>query len=169
MEIKGDLIAGTPIDFGTSKEKRVDNNGSTFFIQRNQGHIVGSGIFVANLTPTSKDGLRYPGIGGACSFCKEEAVALFQANLIDTEEAYRRSLFDTDSAAQCAICGRRDLCIRHCRPFEIDEGSVAPLCPECTKTAQREKRFKKIITFLASPLTEQKKLPPPKQEGDHND
>lgn len=162
-------IAGTSINFGTVEKLIVDDEGNTNRISQKQGYILGTGILVTNLNPTVKDGIPLPGVGGACGPCKQEVIELLQANLISLKEAERRSLFDTGSVAQCDACGRRDLCIRHCRPFEKADGSQLPLCPECTKKAQREKGVTIALNFLLSPVIDESKLLPGNTQGDNHD
>ena len=151
-------IAGTSITFGTTEKLAVDEKGNTNRVTQKQSHILGSGILVTSLNPTVLDGIPLPGVGGACNFCKQDAIELLQANLISIQEAERHSLFDTNSAAQCAACGRRDLCIRHCRPFEKTDGTQLSLCPNCAKAAQREKWTSTAITLLLSPIIDEQKL-----------
>lgn len=162
-------IAGTSINFGPTEKLVVDEKGNASRISQKQGHILGSGILVTNLNPIIKDGIDLPGVGGACSFCKQEAFLLLQANLISIEEAERRSLFDTNSAAQCGACGRRDLCIRHCRPFEKADGIQVSLCPDCAKAAQREKWVATALNLLLSPVVDEKRLLPGNTEEKYND
>jgi hypothetical protein len=156
-----ETIEGTPIAFGTEESISVDSKGNSKNIRKKQGHILGSGLLVANLSPTIKDGITLPGVGGICYICKQEAALLLEANLISIEEAHRLSLFDTSSGSQCQACGRKDICIRHCRPFEDSAGAIANLCPECTQAARHQKHFKTAVNILLSPFIEEvKKLPP---------
>jgi len=170
-EISTDIenIAGTSINFGTAEKLIVDDKGNSNHINQRQGHILGSGILVTNINPTIRDGIQLSGVGGACNYCKQEAVILLQQNFISIKEAERKSLFDTNSAAQCGACGRRDLCVRHCRPFEKADGTQVSLCPECTKAAQREKWTSTALTILLSPIIDEKKLLPRNTEEKHDD
>ena len=149
-----------PISFGSATELIVDNNGNTTQIRQRQGHILGRGRLVTSLNPTIENGMVLPGVGGGCYACKKEAALLLEAGQISIEEAYRHALFDTGSAAQCDGCGRRDLCIHHCRPFQKADGTQLSLCPDCTRAAQREKWTAISLSILLSPFIDKKKLPP---------
>ena len=166
--IETERVAGSFLDFGTTEEVNIDENGNATRIRQKQGHILGSGKLVTGLNPEVKDGIQLPGVRGACYRCMPEAAELLQAGLISIEEAQRRALFDTDSAAQCDICGRRDLCIRHCRPFDKADGTQLNLCPDCTKKAEREKWFQTALGILLSPFADQKQLPPARKGEDSN-
>jgi len=160
-------IAGTPIAFGTEESISVDSKGNSKNIRKKQGHILGSGLLVTSLTPIVRDGITSPGVEGACFICKQEAALLLAENSISLEDAYRLSLFDTGSGAQCQGCGRKDICIRHCRPFEDSAGTIANLCPECTQEAQHQKWFQSAVNMLLSPFADDvKKLPPPDIKGE---
>jgi hypothetical protein len=153
-------IADTNIHFGTTGEMAVDAAGNVNNIKRKVGHLLGTGRLVTHIEPSVKDGINLPGIGGVCGDCQIEAAEMLRCGLIDIQEAQRQSLFDSDSGAQCGACGRKNLCSRHCRPFEIDSKSFN-LCPDCTKAAKREKDFKMSVNVLLSIVTDLKKLPPP--------
>jgi hypothetical protein len=154
--------------FGSTEELTVDQDGNANRICQKQGHILGSGRLVTSSEPTVKDGTPLPGVGGACYACKLEALDMLQAGVIDIQEAERLSLFDTNSVAQCDACGRRDLCIRHCRPFDKADGTQVSLCPDCIKQAQREKWVANSLNILLSPFIDQKQLPPGRQ-GENDD
>jgi hypothetical protein len=160
-----ETIAGTPLSFGINEKVVVDENGNAARIRQEQAHILGSGRLVSSLNPTIEQGMLRAGVGGVCYVCKQEAGALLESGLITIEEAHGRALFDTDSAAQCDGCGRRDLCVRHCRPFQRSDGAQLSLCPDCTKVARREKWIATSLNILLSPFIDEKKLPPPEQEG----
>jgi len=163
-----ETIEGTPITFGKEEIIIVDNQGNSKTIRKKKGHILGSSLLVTSLSPTVKDGITLPGVGGICFFCKQEAALLLEANLISLEEAHRLSLFDTSSGSQCQACGRR-LCCKHCRPFEDSNGVVVNLCPECTEAARHQKHFKKAVNLLLSPFMEEvKKLPPTETKGENS-
>jgi len=157
-------IEGTPISFGTEEKKVVDESGNATSIIRTQGHILGTGILVTNLHPTAENGISLPGVGGVCSICKKEAAVLLEANLIDIDEAHRRSLFDTNSRGHCDECGRQDLCIRHCRPFQKDDETQVNLCPDCSKAAQHKKWTSTALNILCLPFIDTKSLPPESKE-----
>jgi len=158
IDIHLENIAGTSLAFGTVEKHIIDGDGNVTKIHQKQGHILGSGILVTNLNPTVKDGIHLPGVAGVCHFCKQECMKLLEADAISLEEAQRRALFDTDSAARCEECGRRDLCIRHCRPFEKADGTKLSLCPDCRKAAQREKWVAVALNALLSPIIDEKLL-----------
>jgi hypothetical protein len=163
-------IAGTPIYFGTEKHTEVTANGSATHETRKRAHLLGSGRLVTGLEPRIiKDGIQLPSVCGVCYKCKEESAQFLAEGLISLEEAHRLALFDTDSAAQCDGCGRRDLCVRHCRPFIGADGTRANLCPDCTKAAHRDKCFQIALGILLSPVSYRKTLPPAHQGENHHE
>jgi hypothetical protein len=161
-------VAGISLEFGSAEQIMVDEDGNSTRIRQAKGHILGSGRLVSSLHPTNEDGNHRPGVGGVCYACNFEAAQLLQVGLIDIQEAQRRSLFDTDSAAQCDACGRRDLCIRHCRPFDKTDGTRMSLCPGCTQKAERERNFQLALGILLSPFADQKQLPSARIGEEHN-
>lgn len=150
-----ETIEGTNLSFGPTEQIVVKQNTSSSRSSKKPGHLLGSGRLVTSLNPINENGIEKPGVGGMCFKCSEEGFVLYQAGLISSEEAQRRSLFDTSSAAECQGCGRKDICIKHCRPFEDSSGNTVALCPECTKEAQHQKFFEKAFKYLLMPFTNQ--------------
>jgi hypothetical protein len=160
-----ETIEGTNLSFGYSEQMIVNQNTSSSRTSKKTGYILGSGRLVTSLNPTKETGIEKPGVGGICFKCNEEAAALYQTGLISFEEMQRCSLFDTTSAAQCQACGR-NVCIKHCRPFEDSNGNIANLCPECTEEAQHKKFFEKALKFLLMPFKSRTKTPSANPKGE---
>jgi len=160
-----EIVSGTNIAFGKTDEIAIDENNNVQHINKKQAHILGTGRLITRLEPSVKDGIPLPGVGGICGNCQNEALVMLQMGLISIQEAERRSLFDTDSGAQCQACGRKDLCIRHCRPFADINGQAINLCPECAQAAKREKLFKTSVAILISPIVDRKQLPPSQEDS----
>lgn len=161
-----ETIAGTEISFGTAETTTVDQNGNTTRTRRRVGHILGDGRLVMSLEPRIDNGQKRPGVGSLCRFCLAEAIPEFEAGLISHETLQRRSLFSTDSAAQCEGCGHKDICDPHCRPLKRFDGTQPRLCPDCRKAAVREDCDQRSQHLLLSPFIVQKKLPPSNGQED---
>ena len=117
-------IGGISLEFGDNEIIKFDKSSTSAHVYNSQGHILGDGILVTSIKPTNQDGIQRPGVLGACTPCKIEAAEMLRKGMIDIQEAERISLFSTQSGAQCQGCGRKDVCIRHCRPVEVDGNIV---------------------------------------------
>lgn len=145
VEAESDIqsIAGTSIGFGFQKVIQVDSRGQAKSLSQAQSHIVGSGKLVSNIED----------IAGVCRYCQAEATQAFEANLISLEQAQAQALYDVLSASRCDACGT-NTCCRHCRPFQMPDGSIMQLCVDCQKQLKGKIIRKKIVTFLLTPFME---------------
>ncbi|MFC1636715.1 hypothetical protein ACFL5Z_17950 [Planctomycetota bacterium] len=169
QEVSDDLeiVGGTSISFGTEESIVIDDDGNAVNRRRTMSHVLGSGLLVTSLRPTIENGVHLPGVHGECHYCKQEALFLLQRGLIPIEEAERRSLCDTDSAAKCEGCRRLDLCVNHCLPFG-PEGNQKNYCPDCTKVAEQKEALNTSLHFILYPILDHKRLPPGELgEDDH--
>lgn len=105
----------------------------------------------------------HPGLGGQCPFCVQETAELYNQNLISLQQVEEMSLYCSQCAGRCDICRRNNICVRHTRQFEVLDGSVLSLCPECQVKAENDKFFKKTIAFMLLPFVDYRRLPPPKR------
>jgi len=136
-------IAGTNIGFGKRTLIQVDSRGQAKAFGQTLSHIVGSGKVVSKIED----------IAGVCRYCQAEAAQAFEANLISLEEAQIRSLYDTQSASRCDICGTNTCCC-HCRPIQMPDGLTQLLCVDCQKQFKGQLLKQKIVGFLLSPFVE---------------
>ena len=150
-------IGGASLEFGISEIIKIHNDDAAH-INNRQGHILGDGLLVTSLNPTNKDGIQLVGVGGACAFCKIEADEMLRNGMIDIQEAERRSLFSTASGSQCQGCGRKDVCIRHCKPVDVD-GEIINLCPACLKQLDDGKWVSTALNILSSLFKEEEQQP----------
>jgi hypothetical protein len=162
-----EAIGGMSLEFGDNEIKKIDNNNHTVHIKANRSHILGDGLVVSTIKPTDK----LPGVAGVCAFCKQEMAEMLQQNLIELQEAERRSLFSTQSGSQCQGCRRRDVCVRHCKEVDI-EGEILNLCPACLKEIEGNKLISLAKNFLYALFQEDeikqpKQLPPCPQENNN--
>jgi hypothetical protein len=142
-EVNIHTIAGTNIGFGTQKVVQVDDRGQAKDFSQTQSHIVGSGKVVSKIED----------IAGVCRYCQAEAAQAFEVNLISLEEAQIKSLYDTQSASRCDICGT-NTCCRHCRPIQMPDGLTQLLCIDCQKQIKGQLLKKRIAGFLLAPFME---------------
>ncbi|MEN6384779.1 MAG: hypothetical protein ABFD79_06240 [Phycisphaerales bacterium] len=160
-------IGGISLEFGNHEIKKIDANNHTIHVKVNRSHILGDGLLVSGVKPTDK----LPGIAGVCIFCKQESADMYQKGLIDLQEAERRSLFSTLSGSQCQGCLRRDVCVRHCCPVDV-EGEILNLCPLCVKAIEDNKLIsmaKNVLfaLFQEEEIKKPKQLPPGTQENNN--
>lgn len=136
-------IHGTSIEFGNQKTIQVDSSGHPRAVTQNKSYIIGSGKLVQNINE----------IGGVCNYCQLLAMHAYEKGEISLEQAQLRSLFDTQSARQCELCGAQ-ACSLHCRPTETPDG-ILMICAGCNEQIMRKQKRKSIISFLMSPLLEE--------------
>lgn len=158
-------IAGTSIGFGTIQSTMIDHDNRATDQTKRQSQILGSGRVVSRVEPEIIDGTHRPGVGGVCCFCQAEAISALQAGVISPQQAELRSLFDTKSASHCDGCGRRDVCVRHSRPFKTEDGAEVLLCVDCMKAATRQQWTNRAVNILLTPFLEKPQLPSG-EEGD---
>jgi len=168
------LISGQDID-GTGKwigqDARVGQmqSGEMVTCERVRGVRCGCNHFVYDVRPKITETGTYPGIGGVCHYCSLEAHDLANRNVIPTGQAEIMSLYCSDCASHCDGCGRRNLCIRHTRPFEDADGRQQQLCPECLKQARSKRMFKQTVAIVARLVAEDNPPSPSRSRGAYHD
>lgn len=149
-------IPGTNLDIGIITKVLQTSQNEIITANQNKGTPTGCGHDAFLIDAVHTDNRRCRGIGGKCYICALEAAAQFNQGLITLEQAQALSLFCSDCQGGCDNCRRQDLCLRHSHRFEDAEGHTMYLCPDCLAKAENDKFFKKAMSVMMLPFTEQR-------------
>jgi len=158
-------IPGTTCSLGTI-EKVLQNMDELITSNQRIGVCCGCGHHIFNVEEKVTQHGVQRGLGGQCSYCALEAAEYLNQNLISLQQAEEHSLYCSQCASYCDGCGRRNICIRHARPFQSLDSSVLLLCPDCLRMAEQDKFFKKTLAMMLAPFVDYNRLPPPTQRKD---
>lgn len=149
------VIAGIGMAPGWEEQAVLDQDDQLVQGRENLGYLAGCGHVVGGLQAVTKEDRKVLGVGGRCPHCQQELEERLKKGEVTQQEAEIASLYCSDCGAVCGGCGRRNLCSRHCLPFEAPDGTLIQLCPDCRTVAGRQKLVSQIARSLLLPFTDQ--------------
>ena len=122
------------------------------------GARLGCNHFVYSVEPRQTPAGLQPGIAGACHFCLLGTIEALEQGLISQQEAELLPLYCSDCASMCRSCHRPNVCIGHTYLYDIGDGHMLIVCPDCYLAAERTNTIRRVITGLVYPFLDMKQL-----------